>query len=92
MLDLDDTLEGSIQACEAEETEIDKKVQTAEARQRYLQNLTSSSDDTIDAQEDSCILCRCEFVRGFMTQWLVHLIRPDSKRSLKRRGQCTCLL
>jgi len=53
-----------------EKNDLDAEINKSRARQRYLDNLTQNKNDGIrDEDEESCILCRCEFVRGFITQW-----------------------
>ncbi|KAG6849134.1 hypothetical protein H0H93_011044 [Arthromyces matolae] len=50
------------------ETEINK----SRAQTRYLDNLTKKKDEGMfDEDDECCILCRCEFIRGFITRWLV---------------------
>ena len=43
---------------------------TTRARQHYLDNLVDNHDE-LDSDEDDrvCILCRCDFTRGYITQW-----------------------
>lgn len=60
----------SQRACQAEMTELEQKMNTARARLRYLENLSRNKDDN-DDKDQICILCRCEFVRGFITQWYI---------------------
>jgi E3 ubiquitin-protein ligase SHPRH len=56
------------QACQAEMAELERKINTARARLRYLDNLAQNKDDN-EENDQTCILCRCEFARGFITQW-----------------------
>ena len=55
--------------CE-DEGRFNKEINKHQARHRYLRNLAENDDE--DEEDDTCILCKCEFVRGFMTQWCVH--------------------
>jgi E3 ubiquitin-protein ligase SHPRH len=51
---------------------LERKIRAGRARQRYLSNLSQNKgkmDD--DDDENTCTLCKCEFVRGFITQWFV---------------------
>ncbi|TFK32939.1 SNF2 family N-terminal domain-containing protein [Crucibulum laeve] len=59
----------ALEECVQERREIDAKINTNRARHRYLDNLAKSKDDAIlDDDEETCILCRCDFARGFITQ------------------------
>lgn len=42
---------------------------TTRARQRYLDNLVNHDELESDDDDRACILCRCDFTRGFITQW-----------------------
>ncbi|KAG6335414.1 hypothetical protein ID866_3675 [Astraeus odoratus] len=64
--------EGSVReamkTCETECTDMGNKITSGRARQRYLDNMTQNQqDDSIDDDDKACILCRCDFIRGFMT-------------------------
>jgi E3 ubiquitin-protein ligase SHPRH len=65
------TLELAIQNCVTNRTDYDAKINMNRARHRYLVNLVSGSKDDAEAEEEEnvCILCRCDFIRGFITQW-----------------------
>ncbi|KXN90818.1 hypothetical protein AN958_03472 [Leucoagaricus sp. SymC.cos] len=65
--------EGSIEDAISEEAEkhraLDVKIRAGKSKQRYLSNLVQNKgrmDE--DDDEDTCTLCKCEFVRGFITQ------------------------
>lgn len=63
---LEDALTGSI----AEGVALDTVIKTNRARQRYLENLAKNRDEGgTKEDEETCILCRCDFIRGFITQW-----------------------
>ena len=48
------------------------KINTARARQRYMDNLSKLHEEgTLDEDDRSCILCKCDFIRGYITQWYV---------------------
>ncbi|KAG6826270.1 hypothetical protein H0H92_000500 [Tricholoma furcatifolium] len=47
---------------------LDTEINQSRARQRYLDNLTKKGGMTSDEDDEACILCRCDFVRGFITQ------------------------
>ena len=43
-------------------------------RQPYLDILVNSYDELESDEDDrACILCRCDFTRGFITQWYATL-------------------
>lgn len=57
---------------DTERAELDAKINTGRARQRYLQNLASAqaeAEEGDDPEEEICVLCRCEFTRGYVTPW-----------------------
>jgi E3 ubiquitin-protein ligase SHPRH len=56
-------------ATKDERAELGDKIKTVRARQRYLDNLFKNKEVTMDDDDESCILCQCEFTRGFITQW-----------------------
>ncbi|KAF5381839.1 hypothetical protein D9757_008356 [Collybiopsis confluens] len=52
---------------EQEIKDLDAKLVATRAHQRYLDHLVKSNeDDEMDEDEKCCILCRCEFERGFI--------------------------
>ncbi|KAF5374399.1 hypothetical protein D9757_011841 [Collybiopsis confluens] len=52
---------------EQEIKDLDAKLVATRAHQRYLDHLVESNeDDEMDEDEKCCILCRCEFERGFI--------------------------
>ena len=61
----------AIQECVTKKAGLDTKMNTTRARQRYLDNLTEGGDGNLDEEDKTCILCRSEFSRGFITQWYV---------------------
>jgi E3 ubiquitin-protein ligase SHPRH len=65
----------AIKECRAQQVELETKVNTNRARQRYLDHLAKNKEDgAMDEDEDTCILCKCEFVRGFITQWYAFIL------------------
>ncbi|KLO16506.1 hypothetical protein SCHPADRAFT_823117 [Schizopora paradoxa] len=52
-----------------EEARLVSDINKSRARQRYLDNLVSTKKGTNEEDEDekSCILCKCEFTKGFIT-------------------------
>ncbi len=65
---VDDAIQESIQ----ESTTLDAKINTNRARYRYMLHLAKRREQgQIDEDEETCILCRMEFIRGFITPWYV---------------------
>lgn len=63
-----------IKKCKEEVTALEMKINTGRARHRYLEHLAKSKEDgAMDEDEDDscCILCKCDFTRGFITQWYI---------------------
>ena len=64
----------ALQASLVERTTLETKMNMTRARQRYLDNLVNNHDERGLAEDDrACILCRCDFTRGFITQWYATL-------------------
>ncbi|KAG2361595.1 SNF2 family N-terminal domain-containing protein [Suillus spraguei] len=63
------TVASAMEECAAERMELEGKINTSRARQRYLSYLSKNKEEGItDEDDEACILCRCEFKRGFITQ------------------------
>ena len=89
------TWEGSvteaIAKAEIERADLDVKINTGRARQRYLEHLAKSQEEgTLDEDEECCILCKCEFTRGYITQWCVSTW--IIKALLTMSPKCPCIL
>ena len=71
------TVAMALQASLTERTILETKMNTTQARRRYLDNLVNNHDE-LDRDEDgrACILCRCQFTRGYITQWYGTLFLP----------------
>ena len=68
------TIAMALQASLAERTTLETKMNMTRARQRYLDNLVNNHDEREPDEDDkACILCRCDFTRGFITQWYATL-------------------
>ena len=69
----ENSVTAALELCQAEKVELDTKINTTRARHRYLVNLARDNDDESDDGDgdQSCILCRCDFTRGFITHWCV---------------------
>ena len=60
----------ALEATELEQTELEVKINTNRARQRFLDHLAKNKEDgATDEDDECCILCRCEFTRGYITPW-----------------------
>ncbi|PIL26140.1 hypothetical protein GSI_11895 [Ganoderma sinense ZZ0214-1] len=52
-----------------QQAQLDTKINAARARQRYMDNLSKSHEEgTMDEDDKTCILCKCDFMRGYITQ------------------------
>ncbi|KAH9943662.1 SNF2 family N-terminal domain-containing protein [Amylocystis lapponica] len=59
----------AITTAQAEQNELDAKINTGKARQRYLDHLAKSQEEGIVDEDDRCcVLCGNEFTRGYITQ------------------------
>ncbi|TFK26931.1 hypothetical protein FA15DRAFT_666880 [Coprinopsis marcescibilis] len=86
------TLEVAIEVARADRAEHDEKLNTNRARHRYLVNLAvnSKGGTSADDEENVCILCRCDFIRGFITQCAHIFCEGCMKAWLSRREGKTC--
>ncbi|EJD05157.1 uncharacterized protein FOMMEDRAFT_81201 [Fomitiporia mediterranea MF3/22] len=82
-VDWEGSIDDAIEKTHVDEDTTDKNINERRARQRYLRNLTENEGDEED--EKCCILCRCEFVRGFMTQ-CAHVYCEDCLKAWFSRG------
>ncbi|KDR77994.1 hypothetical protein GALMADRAFT_244962 [Galerina marginata CBS 339.88] len=81
----------AIQVCQTEKNQLDAKINTTRARQRYLDNLAQNQDDGVVEEEDkTCILCRCDFARGFITHCAHVFCELCMKAWLLRKEGKTC--
>ncbi|KAJ7050573.1 SNF2 family N-terminal domain-containing protein [Mycena amicta] len=87
------TMAEALQECATQQRDLAGKISTQRARQRYLDHLSkhkSSDDDDDDDEENSCILCKCSFVRGFITQ-CAHVFCEDClKLWIKDKARSSC--
>ena len=68
------TIAMAIQASLTERAVLETKMNMTRARQRYLDNLVNNHEELESDEDDrACILCRCDFTRGFITQWYATL-------------------
>lgn len=62
--------EDALHDSEKEVKDMDAQIISKRAHQRYLENLVKSNEeDDMDEDDKCCILCRCDFERGFITSW-----------------------
>ena len=62
------TIAMALEASSTERMTLETKMNTTRARQRYLDTLVNDHDDLHSEQDDrACILCRCDFTRGYIT-------------------------
>ncbi|KAG6852711.1 hypothetical protein C0991_009638 [Blastosporella zonata] len=74
-----------------EKDELDTEINKSRARHRYLDNLAKKKGDgLLDEEDESCILCRCEFIRGFITQCAHAFCEGCMKAWLTRKEGKTC--
>ncbi|KAF9459395.1 SNF2 family N-terminal domain-containing protein [Collybia nuda] len=74
----------------AERKELEAKINTTRARQRYLEHLAKTKDDGVTDEDENCILCRCDFTRGFITQCGHVFCEGCMKAWLLRKEGRTC--
>ncbi|KAI0742548.1 SNF2 family N-terminal domain-containing protein [Daedaleopsis nitida] len=62
------SLQDALKDIRQEQAGLETKIKTARARQRYMENLSKSHEEgTIDEDDKTCILCKCDFIRGYIT-------------------------
>ncbi|KAG7442066.1 uncharacterized protein BT62DRAFT_982607 [Guyanagaster necrorhizus] len=83
------TVGEAIQECEAERARLEDRLKTSRARQRYLDNLAKDRDEAKDI-DDECVLCGCEFERGFITVCAHVFCEGCMKAWLQRREGKAC--
>ncbi|KAF8654783.1 hypothetical protein AX16_003438 [Volvariella volvacea WC 439] len=87
----DGSREAAVRECLEEEKDLTSKLTKHRARQRYLDNLTKQRDEgRMDEEDEACVLCRCEFVRGYITQCAHIYCEGCMKLWLGRGGAKTC--
>jgi hypothetical protein len=62
------SLVDAMEATKLDNANLGAKINTRRARQRYLEHLAKGGSG-VDNEDAVCILCQCEFLRGFVTQW-----------------------
>ncbi|KIP06910.1 hypothetical protein PHLGIDRAFT_72023 [Phlebiopsis gigantea 11061_1 CR5-6] len=82
----------AIEQNNAQVEELEAQVKTGRARQRYLEHLANSQHDgNFDEEDESCVLCKCDFEKGYITQWCAHFHVFECMRTwlLRKEGK-TC--
>ncbi|KAI0920308.1 hypothetical protein AcV5_010081 [Taiwanofungus camphoratus] len=81
----------AIASARADQTDLDAKINTGRARQRYLDHLAKSQKEgDVDQDDRCCVLCRCEFSRGYITQCAHVFCETCLKAWLGRREGKAC--
>ncbi|PBK60985.1 hypothetical protein ARMSODRAFT_676532 [Armillaria solidipes] len=83
------TFDEAVQECEAEKARLEDRLKTSRARQRYLDNLAKDRDEAKDI-DDECVLCGCDFERGFITACAHVFCEGCMKAWLQRREGRAC--
>ncbi|OSD03772.1 hypothetical protein PYCCODRAFT_1365388 [Trametes coccinea BRFM310] len=81
----------AIKGIREQQAVLETKINTARARQRYMDNLSKSHEEgTMDEDDKTCILCKCEFIRGYITQ-CAHVYCEDCMKAwMNKAGGKAC--
>ncbi|KAH7107566.1 SNF2 family N-terminal domain-containing protein [Auriculariales sp. MPI-PUGE-AT-0066] len=88
----DGSLEVAITDVTQESEKLAVGIRTQEARLRYLRNMTEGEQELSDeGNEDAhcCVLCRCDFVQGLITQ-CAHVFCQSCLTAWLKRGSQAC--
>ncbi|KAF8196665.1 SNF2 family N-terminal domain-containing protein [Mycena galopus ATCC 62051] len=67
-VEFEGTAADALQECVMGQRDLGAKINTNRARQRYLDHLSKNkASGERDEDDETCILCKCEFIRGFIT-------------------------
>lgn len=81
----------AIQQCIQERAILDARINTNRARHRYMLHLAKRREQgQVDEDEETCILCRTDFIRGFITPWYVLVQFSKSLIMLFRSAHIFC--
>ncbi|KAJ7074914.1 SNF2 family N-terminal domain-containing protein [Mycena belliarum] len=81
----------ALQECITEQGDLAAKINTNRARQRYLDHLSKNKVDAEpDEDEETCILCKCDFIRGFITQCAHVFCEECMKAWVAKKQGSTC--
>ncbi|KAJ6504820.1 SNF2 family N-terminal domain-containing protein [Mycena vitilis] len=90
-VDFEGTAAQALVECATAQRDFAVKINTNRARQRYLDHLSKDKGSgERDEDEETCILCKCEFICGFITQ-CAHVFCEECMKAwvAKRQGN-TC--
>ncbi|KDQ23693.1 hypothetical protein PLEOSDRAFT_1048636 [Pleurotus ostreatus PC15] len=89
---IETTLPDTINAIQVELQELDAKINTSKARHRYLAHLAQAGNVQPEDDDDdrACILCRHDFIRGFITPCAHIFCEPCLQAWLARKEGKTC--
>ncbi|KAJ7180438.1 SNF2 family N-terminal domain-containing protein [Mycena filopes] len=90
-VDFENTAAQALLECANEQRDLAAKINTNRARQRYLDHLSKDKvNGEKDEDDETCILCKCDFIRGFITQ-CAHVFCEDCMKAwvAKKQGS-TC--
>ncbi len=65
------TVSEAITEVKNEVKKLEIEINKTRARQRYLSHMAKAQAEEDDDDEGICILCRCEFTKGYITHWWV---------------------
>ncbi|KAF8439971.1 SNF2 family N-terminal domain-containing protein [Boletus edulis BED1] len=82
---LEGPLVDAMQSIRLDNANLEAKIKTGRARQRYLEHLAEDGS-RVDNDDAVCILCQCEFLRGFITQ-CAHIFCEGCMKAWIARGQ-----
>ncbi|KAJ7132049.1 SNF2 family N-terminal domain-containing protein [Mycena epipterygia] len=86
----ENTVAQALQECAAEQRDLAAKINTNRARQRYLDHLSKNKVSAeVDEDEEACILCKCDFIRGFITP-CAHVFCEDCMKAWIAKKHRTC--
>ncbi|KAF7984569.1 hypothetical protein HWV62_13783 [Athelia sp. TMB] len=89
----DHSVTEAIEQCDQEKQELEVKINTNRARQRFLDHLAKNTQDGgtgMDEDDDGCILCRCEFQRGYITPCAHIFCEPCMNAWILKKDGKTC--
>ncbi|KAL0952896.1 hypothetical protein HGRIS_007114 [Hohenbuehelia grisea] len=87
----DPPIKDAIQECIGEVNDLKAKINTNRARHRYLAHLAENAGGgDMDEDDKTCILCRCDFTRGFITPCAHVFCEPCLKAWVQRKEGKTC--
>ncbi|KAJ6591817.1 SNF2 family N-terminal domain-containing protein [Mycena vulgaris] len=85
----ENTAAQALQECATEQRDLAAKINHNRARQRYLDHLSKNKSAEPDEDEETCILCKCDFIRGFITH-CAHVFCEDCMKAWLSKKINTC--